>query len=231
MRTYYECNSCKYKSTRKTNANRHIKIIHNGNARAFNFKTGIDSASASNKHHFQELDLETNTEELHISRAIEKIHKPFETLEKLLSQLPNDIRYPYLANTLKHSFLTKDPAKFIEDQIKEIRPAFYLTNLAVYLARDKSMSMSITQAQDYIKTSIASCYHLKSTIDITRISKPTQNFKDIDSLLSRAAITCLFNKEQARNIIDRVLTIDPTNKIAISIKDFIDTLPDSYKKE
>ena len=223
MQTYYECNSCKYKSTRKTNANRHIKIIHNGNARAFNFKTGRDSASASNKHHFQKRGLGTDTEELQLSRAIENIYKPFETLEKLSSILPDNQRYHYLSNTIKFSFLTKDPAKFIENQIKEFRSTFYLRRLAVYLAIDESMSMSITQAQEYIKTSITSCYHLKSTIDIPRISKPTPNSKDIDSLLSKAAITCLFNKEKSRNIIDRVLTIDPTNEIAISIKNFIDT--------
>jgi len=85
------------------------------------------------------------------------------------------------------------------------------------------MSMSITQAEEYIRTSITSCYHLKSTIDVTRISKPAPNSKDIDSLLSKAAVTCLFNKEQTRIIIGRVLALDPGNKIAISIKNFIDT--------
>lgn len=223
MQSYYECNSCNYKSTRKTNANRHIKLIHHGNAIAFNFKTGTNSSSPANKHHFQQIDLETSAEELQLSRAIEHIHKPFEILEKLLSVLPAVIRYPYLSYILKFSFLSTDPAKFIEDKVKEIRPAIYLTNLAGWLARDESMSMSITQAEEYIRTSITSCYHLKSTIDVTRKSKPAPNSKDIDSLLSKAVVTCLFNKEQTRIIIGRVLALDPGNKIAISIKNFIDT--------
>lgn len=99
----------------------------------------------------QELGLETNTEELQISRAIENIHKPFETLEKLSSILPDNQRYPYLSNTIKFSFLTKDPANFIENQIKEFRSTFHLRRLAVYLAIDKSMSMSILQAEEYSK--------------------------------------------------------------------------------
>jgi hypothetical protein len=182
----------------------------------------MNSSSPSSKHHFQQLDLETSAEELQLLRAVEHIHKPFEILEKLFSVLPVVIRYPYLSHILKFSFLSTDPAKFIEDTVKEIRPAIYLTNLAGWLARDKSMSMSITQAEEYIRTSITSCYHLKSTINVPRISKPVPNSKDIDSLLSKAAITCLFNKEHARTIIDRVLAIDPDNKIAMSIKNFID---------
>jgi hypothetical protein len=223
MQTYYECNSCKYKSTRKTNANRHIKIIHNGNARAFDFKTGKDSASASNKHHFQEHGLETKTEGLPLSRAIENIHKPFETLEKLSSILPDNQRYHYLSDTIKFSFLTKDPAKFIEDQIKEFRSTFYLRRLAVYLAKDESMSMSILQAEEYIKTSLTSCYNLKNTNGIKGTSTEASNSKEIESLLSKAAITCLINRDEARNIIDQVLVMDPANKVATSIKKFIDT--------
>ena len=83
MRNYYECNSCNYKSTRKTHANRHIKLIHKGNADAFNFKTGTDSSSASNKHHFQKLSLEMIAEESQLSRAVENIHEPFVNLERL----------------------------------------------------------------------------------------------------------------------------------------------------
>jgi len=159
MQSYYECNSCNYKSTRKTNANRHIKLIHKGNADAFNFKTGTDSSSASNKHHFQKLSLEMIAEESQLSRAVENIHEPFENLEKLLSVFPDKVRYQYLSNILKFSFLTKNPAKYIEDQIKESRSTFYLRKLAIYLASGKSMS--IIQAEEYIKTSIISCYHWK----------------------------------------------------------------------
>ena len=160
-------------------------------------------------------------EESQLSRAVENLHEPFENLEKLLSVFPDKVRYQYLSNILKFSFLTKDPAKYIEDQIKESRFTFYLRKLAIYLASGKSMS--IIQAEEYIKTSIISCYHLKNIIDIKRTPEAAQNSKDIDFLLSQAAITCLFNKEEARNIIGRVLVIDPVNKIAICIKNFIDT--------
>lgn len=64
---------------------------------------------------------------------------------------------------------------------------------------------------------------MKNTNDIKRTSTEASNFRYIDSLLSKAAITCLFNREKARNIIDRVFVIDPGNKVAISIKNFIDT--------
>jgi len=64
---------------------------------------------------------------------------------------------------------------------------------------------------------------LENIIDIKRTPEAAQNSRDIDFLLSQAAITCLFNKEEARNIIGRVLVIDPANKIAICIKNFIDT--------
>jgi hypothetical protein len=195
--------------------------MHHGIARAFNFKTGTDSSSASNKHHFQRLGLDMNAEEAQLSRAIENIHTPFETLEKLSSILPDNERYKYLSNTIILSFLTNDPAKFIEDQIKGFQSTYYLRRLAIYLAIDKSMS--IIQAEEYIKISITSCYNLKNTIDIKRTSTAAPNSKDIDSLLSKAAITCLFNRKEARNIVDRVLVIDPANKVAMSIKNFIDT--------
>lgn len=221
MQSYYECNSCNYKSTRKTNANRHIKLIHNGNATAFNFKTGTDSSSESNKHQFQKSSLEMIEGESQLSRVVENIHEPFETLEKLSTVFPGTVRYHYLSNILKISFLTKDPAKFIGNQIKERRSAFYLRKLAIYLASDKSMT--INQAEEYIKTSITSCYHLKNAINIDRTPTTPQNSQEIDSLLSQAAFTCLFNKDHTREIIGRVLAVDPVNKIAISIRDFIDT--------
>ena len=223
MQTYYECNSCNYKSTRKTNANRHIKIMHHGNALAFNFKTGIDSSSASNKHHFQRFGLDTSAEEAQLSGALGSIYKAFQTLEKLLFIFPDDERYQFLSNTIKLSFITSDPAKFIEEKVKEFQSTFYLRRLALYLASDKSISMSIIQAEEYIKNSIASCYHLKNKIGTKQTFTAASNSKDIESLLSKAAITCLFNRREARNIIDQVLVIDPANEIAISIKNFIDT--------
>ena len=152
------------------------------------------------------------------------MHERFETLEKISAVFPGSARYQYLSNILKISFLAKDSAKFIEDQIKENGSTFYLRKLAIYLASDKSMT--INQAEEYIKTSITSCYHLKKITDIERTPKAPQNSKEIDSLLSLAAFTCLFNKEHAREIIGQVLTIDPVNKIAISLKDFIDA--DTY---
>jgi hypothetical protein len=231
MHSYYECNSCNYKSPRKTNANRHIKLIHKGNALAFNFKTGTDSSSASNNSQIQKYSLEMFAEESQLTRAIDNIHRSFEILEKLSSVFPDRARYQYLSNILKISFLTKDPAKAIEDQIKENRSIFYLRKLAIYLANDKSIS--INEAEEYIKTSITSCNHLKKITDIKRTPKATQNSKEIDSLLSKASITCLFDKEQARDIIGRVLAIDPDNKIALSIRDFINTntqIPQDKKK-
>ncbi len=113
----YECNSCLYKTPRRTNANRHIRLIHNGNAIALNKKTGKLSSQKPITNHKSEADLEAQI----IYDIFNDIITSFERLESLVRFFPEQMRVKSLSDTLVESLLNTEPHKVINEKIKTIQ--------------------------------------------------------------------------------------------------------------
>jgi GTP1/Obg family GTP-binding protein len=113
----YECHSCLYKTSRRTNANRHIRLIHNGNAIALNKKTGKLSSQKPITNHKSEVNWETQI----IYDIFKDIITSFERLESLAKFFPEQMRVNFLSETLIASLLTNEPHKVINEKIKTLQ--------------------------------------------------------------------------------------------------------------
>ena len=107
----YECNSCLYKTPRRTNANRHIRLIHNGDAIALNAKTGKLSSQ-------KQITNQKSIWRLKLSTIFSDIITPFERLEFLIRFFPEQIKVKSLSDTLVESLLNAEPHKVINEKIK-----------------------------------------------------------------------------------------------------------------
>lgn len=221
MQNYYECNSCNYKSTRKTNANRHIKLVHKGNAHAFNFKTGQASSTHSDKTLTQRTKADVSVDDALFVQSIGKMMEPFESLESLSAVLPPNIKNYYLSQILRISLLTNDPAAFINEQVKQNRSYFFLRKLATYLSNTGPLSVS--KAENFIRVAIISCYHSKKAMGTNQTIKASLDSKDMNSELSHAVAASLFDKAKAKGIVRQILATDPENKIGKTIMNYIDS--------
>lgn len=133
----YECNSCLYKTPRRTNANRHIRLIHNGDAIALNAKTGKLSSQKQITNHKSEADLETQI----IYDIFNDIITPFERLEFLIRFFPEQMRVKSLSDTLIASLLNTEPHKIINEKIKTIQKEIPIVKLSNYISAHKKMEL------------------------------------------------------------------------------------------
>ena len=135
----YECNSCLYKTPRRTNANRHIRLIHNGNAIALNKKTGKLSSQKPITNHKSEGDLEAQT----MYDICNDIGTSFERLELLVRYFPEQERVKFLSDTLIASLLNTKPHKVINEKIKTIEKGLPIAKLSSYISAHKKMELPV----------------------------------------------------------------------------------------
>lgn len=156
----YQCDSCNRKFSRRSNANRHIKVVHMGNAIAFNKITG-KSSTETYRHPYnsrmgllppgmdlgglEDIKSSPEDEEL-LTEILEKIRKPFEDLESLVVNLDENSRARYLAETITSSFLTSDPVKIIQDTVDLTRTFKFKKKLVDYISRRNNTNNSQAQA-------------------------------------------------------------------------------------
>lgn len=139
----YQCNACNYETPRRTNANRHIELVHKGDAIAFNNKTGKLSTQVINKPN--KVKSATLDDEIIIEISSDMIG-PFEKLELLVNFFPKDMKEKYLSDIIISSLLSSDPVKRIHKAIAEIRSEIPLTRFALYIANYKKMELSVAVA-------------------------------------------------------------------------------------
>ena len=130
----YECNSCLYKTPRRTNANRHIRLIHNGDAIALNSKTGKLTSQKKNKNQ------KTNWR-LKLSTIFSDIITPFERLEFLIRFFPEQIKVKSLSDTLVESLLNAEPHKVINEKIKTIQNDLPIAKLSYCISAHKKYEL------------------------------------------------------------------------------------------
>jgi hypothetical protein len=133
----YECNSCLYKTPRRTNANRHIRLIHNGDAIALNAKTGKLSSQKQITNHKSEADLETQI----IYDIFNDIIIPFERLEFLIRFFPEQMKVKSLSDTLVESLLNVEPHKVINEKIKTIQNDLPIAKLSYCISAHKKYEL------------------------------------------------------------------------------------------
>ena len=133
----YECNSCLYKTPRRTNANRHIRLIHNGDAIALNAKTGKLSSQKQITNHKSEADLETQI----IYDIFNDIITPFERLEFLIRFFPEQMKVKSLSDTLVESLLNAEPHKVINEKIKTIQNDLPIAKLSYCISAHKKYEL------------------------------------------------------------------------------------------
>lgn len=127
----YQCDSCDKKFSRRSNAKRHIEVIHEGKARAFNTIKGKSTAEV-----LQHLDksragsmipgmdagnhkdpLGSDMEEELLDEILGKIRKPFQELESLAADQSEIPKAQYLSRQITASFLSSDPVKILQDSV------------------------------------------------------------------------------------------------------------------
>jgi hypothetical protein len=139
----YSCNTCKERFGRRWNADRHNSTVHSDMAIIFNNKTGsiskhkettqrydnprnIYQKSPSYKRFkemknnfspFRKDDLEME-EELKIISIFGKLKQPFEDLEKLLSDNPENIKIKLLSDMVIYSLTSSNPVKSLQEEIE-----------------------------------------------------------------------------------------------------------------
>jgi hypothetical protein len=195
--------------------------VHKGNAHAFNFKTGQASSTHSDKTLTQSTNTDMSMDDALFVQSIGKMMGPFESLESLSTVLPPKIKNYYLSQILQISFLTNDPAAFINEQVKQIKPYFFLRKLATYLSNTGPLSVS--KAENFIRAAIISCYQSNKAKGTNQTIKASLDSKDMNSELSHAVAASLFDKEKAKGIVRQILATDPENKIGKTIMNYIDS--------
>ncbi|CAN5779243.1 hypothetical protein BH23THE1_BH23THE1_20920 [soil metagenome] len=137
----YECDSCMYKTPRRTNANRHIRLVHNGTAIAFNNKTRRLSTQKSTTNHKNksEIDLESQI----IYDIINDVMGSFERLESLVRFFPEQMRVKFLSDTLITSLLYTEPHKVINEKIKTIQNELPMVKLSNYISASNKMELAV----------------------------------------------------------------------------------------
>lgn len=135
----YECNSCLYKTPRRTNANRHIRLIHNGDAIALNKKTGKLSSQKPITNHKSEVDSEAQI----IYDIFNDIAPSFERLEFLVRFFPEHMRVKTLSDTLIASLLNTEPHKVIDEKIKTIQKDLPIAKLSNYISAHKKLEFPV----------------------------------------------------------------------------------------
>jgi hypothetical protein len=126
-----------YKTPRRTNANRHIRLIHNGDAIALNAKTGKLSSQKQIINHKSEADLEAQI----IYDIFNDIITPFERLEFLIRFFPEQMKVKSLSDTLVESLLNAEPHKVINEKIKTIQNDLPIAKLSYCISAHKKYEL------------------------------------------------------------------------------------------
>lgn len=149
----YQCNTCNKKFSRRSNAKRHIKVIHEGRAQAFNKITGKSTVGVlqhPDKTRTGSLPLgmdagkhkdlpSSDMEEGLLSEILEKIRKPFEELESLVADQSEIPKALYLSRQITASFLSSDPVKILQDSVNFIRIFKLKKKLVNYISRSENV--------------------------------------------------------------------------------------------
>jgi hypothetical protein len=128
-----------YKTPRRTNANRHIRLIHSGNAIALNKKTGKLSSQKPITNHKSEVDSEAQI----IYDIFNDIISSFEKLEFLVRFYPEHMRVEFLSVTLIASLLNAEPHKVINEKIQAIQKDLPITKLSSYISAYKKKEFTM----------------------------------------------------------------------------------------
>ncbi|TVP40366.1 C2H2-type zinc finger protein [Candidatus Nitrosocosmicus arcticus] len=149
----YQCDTCDKKFSRRSNAKRHIKVVHEGRARAFNKITGKSTVEVlqhpdksrtgslplgmdAGKH----IDLlSSDMEEELLSEILEKIRKPFEELESLVADQSEIPKALYLSRQITASFLSSDPVKILQELVNFIRIFKLKIKLVNYISKSDNI--------------------------------------------------------------------------------------------
>jgi len=135
----HECHSCMYKTPRRTNANRHIRLIHNGNAIALNKKTGKLSSQKPITNHKSEVELEAQI----IYDFFNDILPSFERLELLVKYFPEQMMVNFLSETLVTALLDPEPHKIINEKIKILQNNLPIAKLSNYISVYKKLEFPV----------------------------------------------------------------------------------------
>lgn len=182
----YQCDSCNNTFTRKSNANRHIRTIHQGGASAFNVVTGKSSASTTEepKHIGMESlppDMDFELFQSNVSRTdeeeeaertlveiLEKIRKPFEELEILTLNQSEPQRSKYLSNHISMALLSSDPIRTLEDVVSFIKAFKMRGRIGTYISR--SINITPLEAQILLTENLKLGGYYRNKIKLKRKS-------------------------------------------------------------
>lgn len=148
---YYQCSSCSYKTTRASNANRHIKLKHEGRANAYNYKK--QKFSIKNKLSLTDDLSELEIEDLRIKKILEKITEPFEILQETTKSLKELQRAEFINTVVLKSLESNNPAKTLTNANTSLKCDLLLQRLAEYmsLVNKKPIVFSLTILKEKIK--------------------------------------------------------------------------------
>ncbi len=138
----YSCNNCKEKFGRKWNADRHNKVVHNDMAMVFNNKSGSiskhkgtaqsynNSTNVQQEHpfykSFKDIDINLHPvtkhemsieEEFKIISIFGKLKQPFEELEKLLSDKPENTKITFLSDIVTSALMSPNPVTCLQEAV------------------------------------------------------------------------------------------------------------------
>ncbi len=163
----YVCTNCKEKFSRKWNANRHNKVVHSEMAIIFNTKTGsllnykgkdqrynnsgnVQQKASFNKS-FKNLDnsfspvhkneLESE-EEIKITSVFGKLKLPFEELEKLISDQPENIKIKLLSDLVTSSLMSPNPVKSLQGHVDFYQSVLGKQKIIKYVSRGNHFTPS-----------------------------------------------------------------------------------------
>lgn len=129
----YNCNSCNRSFSRKWNANRHIQLVHNGYAVAFNIKTGKFSYE-KNDNISNQINRSSDAEDQKILNIINKILLPFEDLEKLAAENWGEAKDGYLSDLLISALYSTNPIEVLKNALEYNRSIFGLKKMTQYIS-------------------------------------------------------------------------------------------------
>ncbi len=184
---FYRCESCTKKFSRKWNANRHIDNVHGGKGIAFNVYTGSISRDELNYagnafdstllpsglEHINNLQTTNSStlseyleeEDKRILAVVDKMVPPFEELEKLLINEPENERMNILNNVIVFSLNSPNPVKYMQDSVNFYRSAIGMNKMVEHVA--KRNNVSLNQARTYFRTMIKNGAYFKNQLSFT----------------------------------------------------------------
>jgi hypothetical protein len=154
----YVCNQCNKEFSRKWNALRHNKQIHQEFAIIYDKTTGFTIRNS-----IQENDIpfiNSFVEELNIYKICGKLLFPLTELEKVLYDMPESERIKYISSLIVAAINAPDPVALIQYNLDFERSVRDKQKIVSYLA--KGNNMNNIQAEHYLKEMIRSSRYFKN---------------------------------------------------------------------